>query len=110
MRVAVAQLFDANSGSTFGANQQHKVYSTSLVVDECGEKLTASMLRSRFDAARLKAGVTFQFRDLRAKAATDKTDSSGDIRQAQNQLGHTTLAMTEHYVRKRRSAKVSPTK
>ena len=40
MRVAVAQLFDANSGSTFGANQQHKVYSTSLVVDECGEKLS----------------------------------------------------------------------
>lgn len=90
--------------------QEHKVYSTSLVVDECGEKLTASMLRSRFDAARLKARVAFQFRDLRAKAATDKADSSGDVRQAQRQLGHTTIGMTEHYIRERRGAKVEPTK
>lgn len=37
---------------------------------------------------------------LRAKAGTDMTDSSGDIRQAQRQPGHKSLRMTEHYVRK----------
>lgn len=43
----------------------------------------------------------FQFRDLRAKAATDKDDAEG-LGPAQDQLGHTTPAMTAHYVRHRR--------
>ncbi len=34
-------------------------------------------------------------RDLRAKAGTDKAESSGDIMQAKDQLGHTTVVMTE---------------
>ncbi|WP_321911493.1 site-specific integrase [Burkholderia cepacia] len=50
----------------------------------------------------------FQFRDLRAKAGTDK-ESSGDLREAQALLGHGSVAMTEHYVRKR-GRKVTPTK
>ncbi|MDP2762747.1 MAG: tyrosine-type recombinase/integrase, partial [Sideroxyarcus sp.] len=77
-----------------------------------GQRFTYSMLRLHFDNAREVAGVDkgkFQFRDLRAKAATDKTESS-DIHQAQKQLGHTTVTMTEHYVRGRRGEKVSPTK
>lgn len=44
--------------------------------------MTTSMLRGRFDAAREAAGVEkadFQMRDLRAKAGTDKAESSGDI-------------------------------
>jgi integrase len=48
--------------------------------------------------------------DLRAKAGTDKADSSADIREAQKQLGHTTVTMTEHYTRNRRGAKVTPTR
>ncbi|MFO2464433.1 hypothetical protein OOJ96_11465 [Pseudomonas sp. 15FMM2] len=62
------------------------------------------MLRGRFDAARKAAGVEkahFQMRDLRAKAGTDKAESSGDILQARDQLGHTTVVMTENYIRKR---------
>ncbi len=50
----------------------------------------------------------FRFRELRAKAGTDKSDST-DMRQAQ-QLGHKNLKMTETYVRKRAGAKVTPTK
>ena len=52
----------------------------------------------------------FQFRDLRAKAGTDKTESAGDIRAAQLQLGHKSLKMTEHYVRERKGDKVGPTR
>jgi hypothetical protein len=37
-----------------------------------------------------------------AKAAKDKTDSTGDIRQARKKPGHEPLAMTEHDVSKRR--------
>jgi integrase len=89
------------------------VVSTRLLVNEAGQPLTYYALRSRFDKARDTASIqksAFQFRDLRAKAGTDKTDSSGDIRQAQKQLGHASLTMTEHYVRKRRGDKVTPTK
>lgn len=89
-----------------------KVVSTRLLVNEDGQPLTYYALRHRFDKARLAAGVDFddfQFRDLRAKAATDKTDSE-DIRAAQQQLGHASVTMTEHYVRKRRGMKVTPTK
>ena len=90
----------------------HKVRSLYMIVDDNGQRFTYSMLRLHFDNAREAAGVDkgkFQFRDLRAKAATDKTESS-DIRQAQKQLGHSTVTMTEHYVRGRRGEKVSPTK
>nr|WP_256579651.1 hypothetical protein [Pseudomonas sp. K2I15] len=48
-------------------------------------------------------------RDLRAKAGTDKAQSSADTLQARDQLGHTTLVMTENYIRKRVGKKVAPT-
>ena len=51
----------------------------------------------------------FQFRDLRAKAGTDKADAT-DIRSAQQQLGHKSLKTTEIYVRSRVGEKVTPTK
>jgi integrase len=91
----------------------YKVVSTALVVNERGERMLLDTLQRRFREARRAAGVKdddFQFRDLRAKAGTDKTDSSGDIRQAQKQLGHSSVTMTEHYVRNRRGDKVKPTK
>ncbi|PLY58627.1 integrase [Herbaspirillum sp. BH-1] len=89
------------------------VVSTKLLVNEEGQPLSKYALRFRFDAARSAAGLSgheFQFRDLRAKAATDKTDKTKDIRKAQQQLGHTSITMTETYVRKRRGHKVLPTK
>ena len=102
----------------------HKVRSLTLICNEDGQPLTAFALRSRFDKARAAAAkalkeegkedlaaavACFQFRDLRAKAGTDKAESR-DIREAQKQLGHQTLRMTEHYVRNRRGEKVEPTK
>lgn len=84
-----------------------------LLCNESGADLTYDALRQRFDKARTKAKLThhqIQFRDLRAKAATDKAESSGDIRQAQKQLGHANLSMTEHYTRQRKGDLVKPTK
>lgn len=92
---------------------RYKVRSTRLVVMENGQPMTVSMLRGRFDAARLAAGIEkseFQMRDLRAKAATDKEESTGSIRDARDQLGHTTVGMTEQYIRRRKGLKVLPTK
>ncbi len=87
----------------------HRVRSLALVCKENGQPLTKCALRSRFDKARKSAGVTFQFRDLRAKAGTDKANAK-DLREAQKQLGHETIAMTEHYIRNRIGEKVDPTK
>lgn len=81
-----------------------------LLVSEEGKTLTYSMLRNRFDDARDAAGIgkkMFQFRDLRAKAATEADDTSG-IRAAQALLGHTTENMTSSYVRHKMGKKVSP--
>lgn len=88
------------------------VYATRLVVDDRGRPLSLGRLQSHFVAAREAAGIepaAFQFRDLRAKAATDKTERS-DIRQAQKQLGHSTVTTTEGYVRNRLGDKATPTR
>ncbi|MBO9717471.1 MAG: tyrosine-type recombinase/integrase [Pseudoxanthomonas sp.] len=87
--------------------------STRLIVDDDGLAIGKDALRYRFDRAREAAGVAkgeFQMRDLRAKAGTDKADGAGDIRQAQAQLGHASVTMTEHYVRNRKGAKTTPTR
>ena len=58
----------------------------------------------RFDKARKAAGVSFQFRDIRAKAATD----TGDLAHSQKLLGHLNHEMKEHYVRQRVGERVRP--
>lgn len=105
LKVVIDRILDRKSG--------HKIRTSRLIVMDNGQPMTSSMLRGRFDAAREAAGVQkgeFQMRDLRAKAGTDKAESSGDILQARDQLGHTTVVMTENYIRKRIGKKVTPTK
>lgn len=80
------------------------VKSAWLIQDEKGRPLTYAMLRNRFDEARKAAGVSFQFRDLRAKAATDLED----LGHAQRLLGHRQRDMTEHYTRERKGQRVKP--
>ena len=75
-----------------------------LIQDDCGKPLGTFAMRSRFDKARKRAGVDFQFRDIRAKAATD----TGDLAHSQKLLGHRNREMTEHYVRQRVGERVSP--
>ena len=55
------------------------------------------------------AVAPIQFRDLRAKAGTDKADAT-DMREAQQQLGHKSVKTTEIYLRARAGEKVTPTK
>lgn len=93
--------------------QSLPIYSTRLIVAESGRPLTLRQLEEAFTTARSAAQVdakAFQFRDLRAVAGTDKAEGSLDVRQAQEQLGHTSMAMTEHYLRARRGKKVTPTR
>jgi integrase len=90
----------------------HKVRTFALICDEKGLPFSPFTLRSRFDRARTKAGVAkqaFQFRDLRAKAATEKAQAEG-IQAAKKQLGHASETMTKRYVRNRLGDLVKPTK
>ena len=75
-----------------------------LIQDDDGKHLRSDGLRSRFDKARKAAGVSFQFRDIRAKAATD----TGDLAHSQVLLGHKRREMTEHYVKRRVGERVKP--
>jgi len=113
LRIAVVGELAAVVERIRARKKGYKVVSTALVVNESGQRLGRDALRSRFDKARGATGIekdAFQFRDLRAKAGTDKTDSAGDIRQAQMQLGHSSVVMTEKYVRNRRGDKIKPTR
>lgn len=86
------------------------VYALSLLVNEAGQPLRADAIRYRFDQARQKAGIAkadFQFRDFRAKAATEADEADG-TRAAQALLGHTTEAMTAGYIRHKAGKKVKP--
>ncbi len=76
----------------------------SLLQDFDGQSLSYCALRSRFDKAREQAGVSFQFRDLRAKAATD----TKDLAHAQKLLGHKNRITTEIYTRNRKGEAVKP--
>ena len=75
-----------------------------LIQDDNDQPLTQFALRSRFDKARTLAKVDFQFRDIRAKAATD----TGDLAHSQAPLGHKNRQMTEHYVKTRMGEWVKP--
>jgi integrase len=87
-------------------NRSRKATGPALIQTDAGQRLTYAAMRSRFDKAREAAGVAFQFRDLRAKAASD----TGDLSHAQRLLGHKTRNMTEHYTRDRIGETVEPLK
>lgn len=75
-----------------------------LPADPDGTRLSYFAMRSRFDRARQLAGVDFQFRDLRAKAATD----TQDLAHSQRLLAHKNREMTAHYVKRRTGERVAP--
>lgn len=98
--------------------REHKIWVSALLIKMNGKPLTTMTLRNGFVAARETAAQqhpeqaaairAFWFRDLRAKAADDKADLSGEA-EAQKLLGHTDGRTTaKHYLR--RGKIVSPTK
>lgn len=88
-------------------NRPHRAMGNdALLQDGNGQRLTAGALKTRFNKARKTAEVSFQFRDIRAKTATD----SESLAHAQKLLGHKSRTMTEHYTRNRKGEKVNPLK
>lgn len=83
--------------------------SSVFLVQEKGQRVSYWRLAHLFQDARKATGEMWQFRDLRAKAATERTEESG-AREAQRLLGHSSVTMTEAYIRQRRGEKVKPLK
>jgi integrase len=87
----------------------YKLHSLALICSETGRPLSKDALRQRFEKARAKAAKDNPKLAADIKAGSDKTDTE-DMHQAQKQLGHSNIKMTEHYVRQRRGDVVKPTK
>ena len=95
-------------------------YGLTLICDEKGYSLNKTKLRYWFDKARKLAADSaateefaehirsVQFRDLRAKAGTDKREGGPDA--AKDLLDHTSTRMTERYIRRRKGQTVRPVK
>lgn len=82
------------------------MYNTYLIISERGEPVSVTAISRRWAKECAAASIEgLQFRDPRAMAEMDKAESAGDFGEAQRQLGHTTVAMTEHYTRQRRGQK-----
>ena len=68
-----------------------------MIQDDNGLAFSQTALRSRFDKARTLAKMDFQFRDIRAKVATD----TGDLAHLQKLLAHKNRVLKEHYIKNR---------
>jgi integrase len=111
MRIAISGRLEALVDRCKARKAGSKVHNTALVVGAGNRPIGMSWLAQLFKAAKTAAGIErdIQFRDLRAKAVSDKEEVT-DIREAQALAGHSTVTMTEHYSRKRRGKKVEPTR
>jgi integrase len=107
-------------GALIDRIRSRKITSVSLLATDKGNALSKGMLRTRFEHARELAALksaalgnsdiaqkirAFQFRDARAKAASEIED----INKASELLGHTKIEMTSHVYR-RVGEMVNPTK
>lgn len=101
-------------GELIDGLKKKPVTSLWLLADDAGKPMTRNVLRNRFDEARLSAAESadpelakrikqFQFRDIRAKAASDIEDA----KTASNLLGHANERITRDVYR-RAGEKVAP--
>lgn len=77
--------------------RQKAIASVYLICDRRGQKVSYKALNKRFLKAKRKVGQDWQFRDIRAKTATDLPD----LKKAQLLLGHAKETTTTIYRRSR---------
>jgi integrase len=85
--------------------RQRRVIGLYVVANQKGRQVTDDMLGIAWRAACEAAGVVAQFRDIRAKAATDAKRGGQNY---QALLGHANPAMSERYIKRRETVMAEP--
>lgn len=102
LRMTVAGSLPALLARIDARKRKFKVHCTRLVVNPYGKPIGVHALSRHWTAACAAAGVTgYQFRDIRAKAATDAAEAAGSTRRATKLLGHADEKTTTGYLRNR---------
>jgi integrase len=76
-----------------------------VIANDKGRRISRGMLERAWREACAAAGVVAQFRDIRAKAATDAKKGGQDY---QKLLGHANPAMSERYIKRREAVIAEP--
>ncbi len=82
--------------STLERARARRVLGLYVCATDRGKRITKDRMDDDWRAACAAAGVVAQFRDIRAKAATDAKSGGQDY---QALLGHTTKAMSDRYIK-----------
>jgi integrase len=85
--------------------KQRRVLGLTVIATPKGRPISRGMLERAWREACKAAGVVAQFRDIRAKAATDAKKGGQDY---QKLLGHANPAMSERYIKRREAVIAEP--
>jgi integrase len=85
--------------------RQRRVIGLFVIANDKGRRISRGMLERAWREACQAAGVVAQFRDIRAKAATDAKKGGQDY---QKLLGHANPAMSERYIKRREAVIAEP--
>lgn len=103
LRAVVQRLRAIKAERRLKKRMSQRVVTPYLLEAVDGTQLSYSAVKSAWQRGRIRAGVpNAMFRDLRAKAATDKEDRDG-IRAASALLDHTTEGQTADYIRRKKA-------
>jgi integrase len=91
--------------SVLARAKQRRVLGLTVIARPSGKPMTVGALGAAWRSACKEAGVVAQFRDLRAKAATDAKKGGQDY---QKLLGHANPAMSERYIKRREAVIAEP--
>jgi integrase len=101
----IAFTITAELASILARARQRRVVGLFVVANDKGRPVTDDALGYAWRAACEAAGVVAQFRDIRAKAATDAKRGGQNY---QALLGHANPAMSERYIKRRETVMAEP--
>jgi integrase len=85
--------------------RRRRIVGLYVIANDKGRRISRGMLERAWREACQAAGVVAQFRDIRAKAATDAKKGGQDY---QKLLGHANPAMSERYIKRREAVIAEP--
>ena len=111
-RVKVAQQYPLTDDlrAILARAKSRRIVGLYVVADDRGRRILQDRYQEWWRVIRGKLGLAgVEFRDIRAKAGTDREhETGGDLAAAQRLLGHQSARMTERYMKRLRVREVEP--